>query len=179
MIKTFGNKKLTIEPLGPKDLRYAKEYRDFINCLIAENAKILMNEKQTLKQELDFIKGAVKKTKDRKKIFLIAKDGKKVVANTSFELMPYKQNHIARFGIAIRNCYRGVGLGKYMMSEVTKLAKKYLKPTPKLFRLEVLSNNKPAIALYKKMGFKIVAELPKHIQDKGKLVAEYVMMRSV
>jgi len=176
--KTFGDKKLTIEPLSQKDLKCAKEYMDFINCLIAEDAKILMNVKKTLKQELGFVKDAVKKTKACKKIYLIAKDGKKIVANTSFELMPYKQNHIARFGIAIRNGYRGVGLGSYMMPEVMRLAKKQLKPTPKIFRLEVLENNKPAIALYKKNGFKIVAKLPKHIQYKGKLIGEYVMMRN-
>ncbi|MCX6720951.1 MAG: GNAT family N-acetyltransferase [Candidatus Staskawiczbacteria bacterium] len=182
--KTFGEpgrpgKKLIIESLGPKELKYAKEYTDFINSLIAENAKILMNRKQTVKEETEFVKGAIKKTKEKKKIYLIAKDGKKVVANTSFEVMAYKQNHIARFGIAIRNGYRGMGLGNYMMTEVMKLAKTRLKPTPKLFRLEVLENNKPAIALYKKMGFKIVAKLPKHIQDKGKLVAEYVMIKDV
>jgi len=175
--KTFGDKKLTIEPLGPKDLKFAKDYQDFINSLIVEDAKILMNVKQTLKQELDFVKDAVKKTKDKNKIYLIAKDGKKIVCNTSFELQKYKKNHIARFGIAVIKDYRGIGLGKYMMAEVMKLAKKRLKPTPKFLELEVLVNNKPAIALYKKMGFKIVAKVPNSIQQGGKLIAEYIMMK--
>ena len=52
------------------------------------------------------------------------------------------------------------------MQEVMKLAKKELKPTPKIFQLEVYENNKPAIGLYKKMGFKIVAKVPKQIQHK-------------
>jgi len=177
--KIFGDKKVTITPLSDKDLKCAKEFLDFINSLIMEDAKILMNQKQTLKDEIDFVKNAAKKTKERKEIFLIARDGNKVVANTSFELQPYKRNHIARFGIAIRQEYRGNGLGKHIMTEVMNLAKKELKPTPKIFQLEVYENNIPAIGLYKKMGFKIIGKLPKQIQHKGKLIAEFIMQKPV
>jgi len=41
--------------------------------------------------------------------------------------------------------------------------------------LEVYVNNEPAIKLYKKMGFKRVARIPKHIQYKGKLIDEFIM----
>jgi hypothetical protein len=54
--KIFGDKKLVIEPFGKKDLKCAKEYKDFINDLIEEGAKILMNKKQTLKGEQDWVK---------------------------------------------------------------------------------------------------------------------------
>ena len=183
--KIFGDlpaqagKKLTIEPLGAKDLKCAKEYADFINDLIEEGAKLLMNVKQTLKDEKNWVKNVVSKTKKREKVFLIARDGKKIVGNVSFEMMTYRKNHIARMGIAIRQGYRGAGLGKYLMTEIIKLAKKHLKPTPKQFQLEVYANNTPAIALYKKMGFKIVAKIPKQIQYKGKLIGEYIMIKPV
>lgn len=177
--KIFGDKKLTISQLSAKDLKCVKEYQDFINSLIEEDVKILMNEKQTVKNEYEFVKSAVKKVKEKKKVYLIARDGNKVVANTSMELQPYKRNHIAKFGIAIRQGYRGSGLGKYLMTELIKLAKKQLKPTPKIFQLEVYENNTPAIALYKKMGFKIVGKIPKQIQHKGKLIGEYIMIRPV
>jgi ribosomal protein S18 acetylase RimI-like enzyme len=62
------------------------------------------------------------------------------------------------------------------MAEVLKLAKKQL-PGLKVFWLDVYENNKPAIALYKKMGFKIVARVPKQIQHKGKLIGEYIMVK--
>lgn len=177
--KTFGDKKLTIAPLSAKDLKHAKRFMNFINSLVEEDAKILMNKKKTLKEETEFVKDAVKKTKEGNKIFLVAKDDEKVVANTGFELEGYKKNHIAKLGIAIRQEYRGIGLGNYMLGAVMKLAKEKLKPTPKIFQLEVYANNKPAIGLYKKMGFKIVGKIPKQLQYKGKLITEYIMIKEV
>jgi ribosomal protein S18 acetylase RimI-like enzyme len=175
--KTFGDKKLAISPLSKKDFKFAKEFLDFINSLIEEDAKILMNKKMNLKEEMEFLERGVKSTKGRKKVYLIAKDGNKVVANTSIELGAYKRNHIGRFAIGIRDGYRGNGLGTYLMQELMKLAKKELEPSPKIFQLEVYENNKPAIGLYKKMGFKIVGRIPKQIQHKGKLISEYIMIK--
>jgi len=177
--KIFEDKKLTISPLSKKDFKFAKEFLDFINSLVKEDAKILMNEKINLKGEMEFLGKGVKSIKQKKKVYLIVKDGKKVVANTSIELGIFKRNHIGKFGIAIRNGYRGMGLGKYLMLEIMKLAKKELSPSPKIFQLEVYENNKPAIALYKKMGFKIVGKIPKQIQYKGRLIGEYIMIKNV
>lgn len=88
------------------------------------------------------------------------------------EKKPYR-----KFGITITQGYKGIGLGKYLMSEVIELVKKELNPKPKIIQLEVYINNKPAINLYKKMGFKIVAKIPKQIQYKGKLIDEFVMLK--
>lgn len=176
--KTFGDKKLTISPFSSKDLKCAKEYQDFINDLIEEDAKLLMNKKQTLKDEQDWVKKVLKSVKNKKRVTLIARDGNKIVANTEVELRAFRQSHIGKFGIAIRQEYRGIGLGKYIMDEILKLAKKQL-PGLKVFWLDVYENNTPAIALYKKMGFKIVGKIPKQIQYKGKLISEYIMTKSV
>ena len=177
--KIFGDKKLSVGTITKKDLKKAKEFQDFINSLIEEDAKILMNRKQTLKEENEFVKRAAESIKDKKKVFVIVREGSKIVANTSLELQPYKRNHTAKFGIAIREGYRGMGLGKYIMAEVMRRAKKELSPTPKIFQLEVYENNKPAIALYKKMGFKVVGKIPKQIQHKGKLISEYIMIKNI
>lgn len=175
--KLFDDKKLTINPLSKKDFKFAKEFLDFINSLVEEDAKILMNKKMNLKEEMEFLEKGVKNTKDKKKVYLIAKDGNKVVANTSIELGVFKRNHIGKFAIGIRAGYRGIGLGTYLMQEIIKLAKKELDPSPKIFQLEVLENNKPAIGLYKKMGFKAVAKVPKQIQHKGRIIGEYIMIK--
>ena len=162
--------------MSSEGLKYAKEYQDFINSLIREG-KIIMNKKQSLKDEIGYIKNIIKNIKTRNKVSLVARDGSKIVGSTSIELKKFKQNHIGKLGITIRNGYRGIGLGKYIMADILKLAKKQLKPTPRIFQLGVLENNKPALALYKSMGFKIVAKLPKQIQYKGKLMAEYIMIK--
>jgi RimJ/RimL family protein N-acetyltransferase len=175
--KIFGNKRLTIRELGKEDLKYPKEYMDFVNSLVDEEAKILMDKKIDLKTEKEFLKANVKAVQDKNKIFLIARDENKIVANTSIELQKHRKNHIGRFAIAIRDGYRGIGLGSYLMPELIKRAQKKLSPKPKMIQLEVLANNKPAIGLYKKVGFKQFAKLPKQIQHKGRLVDEFTMIK--
>jgi len=83
---------------------------------------------------------------------------------------------VAKANKKIISACRGVGMGKYLMAEVIKLAKRELKPKPEIIRLSVFSNNKPAISLYRKIGFKEVGRIPKQIQYQGKLVDEIIML---
>jgi ribosomal protein S18 acetylase RimI-like enzyme len=87
-----------------------------------------------------------------------------------------RQNHVGNLEICIRDSYRGIGLGKYLTKKIIGLAKKNLRP--KFIRLSgVFSTNKLALALYKKLGFKKVARIPKQINYKGKLLDEIIMMK--
>jgi len=178
-IETFNGKKILIETIKKRDLKKIKEFQVFINSLVEEEAKILMNKKATIKDEKQFIDKALQSIKNKNKVFLIARDGNKIVGNTSIERERWRKNHIGRFGIAIAQGYRGIGLGKYLMSKIIELAKKEFGQDFKIIQLEVYVNNKPAINLYKKMGFKIVAKIPKQIQYKGKLISEFVMSKQV
>jgi len=175
--KTFGNKKIIIRQAVKSDLKNAKKFQLFINLLVEEEAKLSMNKKTTLKEEKDFLNSMIKSIKNKTKVYLVAECDNKIIGSTSIELDRWRKNHIGKFGITIIQGYRGMGLGKYLMSEIIKLAKKELKPTPKIIQLEVYANNKPAIALYKKMRFKQVAKLPKQMQWKGKLIDEFIMIK--
>jgi ribosomal protein S18 acetylase RimI-like enzyme len=173
--KIFKDKKIIIRKVDKSDLKRVKDFQKFINALVQEEAKILWKEKVNAKTEKEFLERLIKSVKNKKKVYLLAQDGDKMIGSASIELLAQRKDHIAKFGISISDGYRGMGLGKYLMGEIIKLAKKELDPKPKIIQLEVYSNNKPAIALYKKMGFKQVAKIPKGIQHKGKLVDEFVM----
>lgn len=179
--KLFGpsadGKKITIRTITKSDLKNAKKFQVFVNSIITEEAKILMNEKLTVKEELEFLERNLKGAKNKKKVYLVAESENKIVGATDIELLRWRSSHIGRFGIMILDDYQGIGLGSYLTSEIIKLAKKELEPKIKIMRLEVYANNTPAIGLYKKMGFKIVAKIPKQIQWKGKLVDELVMLK--
>ncbi len=174
-IKTFGNKKIIVRKLDKSDLKKAKKFQDFINALVDEDAMLLVNRKITLKNEVKFLENILRGVKSKNRVFLIAEYGKKVIGTVGIELGVWRRNHIGKLGIAVRNNYRGIGLGTQLMAEIIKLAKKDLRPKLKIIQLEVYTNNKPAISLYKKMGFKIVAKLPKQIQYRGKLIDEFIM----
>jgi ribosomal protein S18 acetylase RimI-like enzyme len=167
---------IIIRKLSEKDSGRAEDFLEFLNALVEEDAKILANEKMSLEEEKKWLEEKIKDRMSDKEIFLVAEHDGKIVADTHIKLGKWRQNHIGTFGIAIDKNYRGMGLGTKLMAEIIKLAQKELKPCPKIIRLEVLENNKPAQALYKKMGFKKVAKLPKQIQYKGKLVSEFVML---
>jgi len=179
MTKKFGDNTITIRQLSSKDAGMAVEFKSFVNSLIAEDAMIYMNVKQTKKQEEDWLKAEIKKIKEKQKVCLIAECDGRVVANTGVSLCDYRKSHIGDFGIAIRWGYRGFGLGTFLMTRVLKLAEKELKPRPQIFRLGVLPANKPASRLYTKMGFREVARIPKELQYKGKLISEIIMMKKV
>ena len=173
----IGDKKITIRKIAKADLKNANNFLEYINLLIDEKAMLLLNTKQTLKDEKDFIERTLKEVKTKKRVCLIAECGGKIAGLTDINLMHYAKNHIGNFGISIRKEYRGIGLGRFLMSEILKSAEKELKPKPRIIELQVYTINKPAISLYKKMGFKTVAKIPKGIQHKGKLVDEFIMQK--
>lgn len=174
--KVFNGKKITIRKLVKKDLGNVKKFQDFINSLIREDAQIMVNKRISLKEERKWIGSWLKEIKKQKAVYLIAENNDRIVGATSIRLQPWRMSHIGKLGITIRNGYRGMGLGTYLTKEILKLAKKELKPKPKIIRLSVYPNNKPAIGLYKKFGFKKVASIPKQIQHKGKLLDEIIML---
>lgn len=176
-VKTFGDKKITIRTITRADLKNVKKFQVFSNSLIGEEAKILMNEKLTLKDEADFLERNLKGAKNKTRVYLVAEYKNKIIGAADVNLFRWRSNHMGGFGIMIIDEYRGIGLGKYLMAEIIKLAKKELKPKLKIIKLEVYANNTPAIGLYKKMGFKVVAKIPKQIQWKGKLIDELVMLK--
>jgi len=178
-IKVLKEKKIKIEKLSEKDLKLVKEFLGFINSLIKEDAQILFNKKFSLKEEEKWIEEEIENMKKKKQIVLVAKDKNRVVGITDIKLRRGRQDYVGEFGISIRKEYRGIGLGKKLMKEILKLAKKELKPKLKIIRLSVFSTNKIAQSLYRKLGFKTVAKIPKQIQYKGKLVDEIVMIKEI
>ena len=172
--KVFNKKTITIRGIEKNDLKRAKEFQNFINSLIKEDAQILLNKKLTIKQETEWLKEQLKQVKDKKKVFLIAECKNEIIGNSSIELQRGRQMHVGDFSISIKNGYRGIGLGKYLLNGIIKLAKKELKP--KILKLAVFPNNKPAINLYKKFGFQKVAKIPKQLNYKGKLIDEIIMI---
>jgi ribosomal protein S18 acetylase RimI-like enzyme len=133
---------IKIEELSKKDLKLAKEFLDFINSLVKEDAQITVNKKSNLKEELKWLKQNLDGVRKKKKVFCIAKDKKKIVGIASIEMRGLRESHVGILNISVRKEYRGIGLGKYLMKEVLNLAKRKLKPKPKIIRLSVFSTNK-------------------------------------
>lgn len=174
-IKIFGDKKIVVRKLAIGDINHPEKFQRHINSFLKEEAMLLMKKKKNRKEEIEWLKGRIKEVKNHKTVYLIAENNGEIIGTCHLGLLRERMDHIAGFGIAIKQGYRGFGLGKYLMETIIKMAKTELKPRPKIIELEVFECNKPAIGLYKKMGFRQVTKVPNRIQYKGKLITEIIM----
>jgi RimJ/RimL family protein N-acetyltransferase len=175
--KNFNGRKIKIREISKGDLKNAKKFQDFINSLVEEDAMIKVNRKQSLREETEWLRGKIKQIKNKKEVVLVAECEGKIVGNAHIRLDWGRQEHVGNFGISIRKGFRNIGLGTYLAKEIIKLAKKKLKPKPKIIRLSAYAPNKPAIEFYKNLGFKEVARIPKQGKIKNKLVDEIIMLK--
>jgi GNAT superfamily N-acetyltransferase len=123
--KIFDNKKIKIREMSKGDLKNVKKFQDFINSLVEENAMIKVNEKQSLREETEWLKEKIKQIKNKKEVVLIAECENKIVGSTHIRLDWGRQEHIGNFGIAIKKGFRKLGLGTYLAKEIIKLAKSW------------------------------------------------------
>ncbi|MFH0854510.1 MAG: N-acetyltransferase [bacterium] len=173
--KIFNDKKIKIRELSEYSVKDTKRFLDFINSFIKEDAQLLWKEKFSLKGERAWLKDELKEVKNKQKVYLVAEENNIIVGSTEVGAGAGRADHIGTLHIAIRSGYRGMGLGKYLMDSVIKLAKRKLKV--KIIKIPVFSTNKPAIGLYKNRGFKKVARVPKQFQYKGKMVDEIILLK--
>lgn len=114
----------------------------------------------TREQEVDFINNS---NNSEKSVMLIATIDGKHIGNCSLQSMGNFKRYAHRCDIAIAlyQEYCGCGIGKQMLETVLKIAKEI---GYEQAELEVISSNKPAIALYEKLGFKKYGTFPKNMK---------------
>lgn len=97
---------------------------------------------------------------DPKKLFLVAKDGNKIIGMCNTASVSDKENEINIQRLHIDPDYQRQGIG-------TSLINKIIDTFPKVSKidLEVEKQNKQAISFYKKNGYKIVREKVFEVQN--------------
>ena len=102
--------------------------------------------------------------------------GKKMIGNCEVRKCKVDtEKHVGELGILLVKYYRGMGLGKFMMRYMIKEAHQKLKL--EIITLKVYSKNKPAIRLYRKLGFKVAGKIPKGIKYYGKYMDDIIMFK--
>lgn len=130
----------------------------------------------TIEKQLKFMDRMINSEND--KMFTAVVDGKIVgTGQISFNTR-IKLKHRASIGIALLKEYWGLGIGSAIFTEIIKSAQS--RDGVELLELEVIEGNERAIALYKKFGFEIVAEIPDAIRLKdGTSLKEITMMKKL
>jgi len=111
-------------------------------------------------------------------IMILAEVDGKIAGNCGLHGIGKKRkvSHRAGIGIALMKEYWNLGIGTALMSYVLEISDNILKY--EVVDLEVVSENKRAIALYTKMGFKKIGERPMALKlDNGSYYSEDLMCR--
>lgn len=112
------------------------------------------------------------------KIIIVALAKKEVVGFASFKNWDTKKTmHTGFLSIYQKKEYRGIGLGKELMRTLISWGR--MNRIIRKMSLAVFSCNKNAIALYKKVGFKLEGLCPKDIKINSKYYDSVLMYKFV
>lgn len=130
----------------------------------------------SIEQEQDFIKA---KKDSENEILLIAEIEGKHIGNCSLMSVGgfRRYRHRCEIAIALYQEYCGLGIGKAMLEMLLDIAKQV---GYEQAELEVIANNKSAIALYEKLGFQKYGTFPNNMKyADGSYGDAYWMMKKL
>ncbi len=147
---------------------------DFLKQTCEETRFLIKGREEvtlTVEEEKSFIKS---QNESNENVMLLGFLDGQYVGNCS--LMSNRLNrcrHRASLGIALFQKYTGMGIGRKMIEILFEIAKEQ---GFEQIELEVVADNKRAIALYKKMGFEIRGTFPRHIKYNDGTYADVYWM---
>lgn len=105
-------------------------------------------------------------------IVAVTADGR-IVANASLQFNPQEAlRHKAEFAITVHDNYQNLGIGTALLKHLLGIAKE---KDLKIVHLTVRADNKRAISLYKKIGFKTEGTFQKEMCLNGQFIDDYRM----
>ena len=129
----------------------AEEMISYLN-IVGRESDNLMHGSDGFKAPVEAVKRRIQASHDAdNSIILIALAGEKIIARAELDGYPgARLHHNARFSISVRKDYWNMKIGTMLMTKIIERAREM-----KLLNimLEVVADNKAAIALYHKMGF--------------------------
>jgi len=140
---------------------------EFINLLVVEGADICREKVVTREEEADWLGRRLAAMEKGEVINIAAEVDGRVVANSEVTRRGGIMNHVGLLGIAIKDGYRGIGLGSELMKALIEESRK---AGLKVLFLDVFDTNSVAKQLYVKSGFKEAGRIPKAILKKGRYI---------
>lgn len=143
----------------------AEELRAYINRVVAEGTRILLDHPVTLEEEQEYLSSflASMEKDDAIKLFVVHEG--QIVGAADIRRQPFKQKHVGMFGISISKDFRGMGLGREIMRVLLGKAKEVM--GLEMVILTVNAENVAARSLYKSLGFIESGTIPKALLQDG------------
>ena len=133
----------------------------------------LYRELPSMEEEKKWFEGALKAVEERNLLMLVAEVDSHVVGwcEVRRKTPGSPTDHRGTVGVCVKKGYRGEGVGTALL----KAAIEESRGKFEALELAVLKNNKKAIDLYRRLGFKSYGTLPKAVKRAGKYFQDELM----
>ena len=130
----------------------AEEMISYLNIVGGESDNLMHGANGFKMVPVEAVKRRIQASHDAdNSVILIALAGEKIIARAELDGCPGSRlHHNAKFSISVRKDYWNKKIGTRLMTEIIECARKM---NIMNIELEVIADNKAAIALYHKMGF--------------------------
>ncbi len=146
-----------------------------LNSVVYEPMSGLMIDKRVgIRQERVWLEGRLKEIRRRETVMIVVEAGGRIVGNCDIKRRGFKQAHRAVLGIVLVKEFRGKGIGEALMRSAIGLSKERMKGLEQI-DLQTFAYNKRAQALYRKVGFVKIGEIPRAIREGGRFYSEHLM----
>lgn len=123
----------------------------------------------TIEQEARFLQ---KTHDDKHSIHLLAWKDNRIVGDGSLSGFPRRMSHRAELGLTVSKAEWNKGVGSLLMEKLIEYARNN---EIEVINLEVRNDNKRAIHLYEKFGFRIIGTLPAYFKI-GREYVDFILM---
>ncbi|MBN2478314.1 GNAT family N-acetyltransferase [Candidatus Micrarchaeota archaeon] len=139
---------------------------DYINSIIREDAYLHMDTEMTAEEERNWLISSMNDIYHDRLIHYVVFDENKIIAGATAKKGNWREAGNVQLGIAIRKECRSLGLGEKLLSFLIEKTKE--KWNPRNIYLYCAEENKPALSLYKKIGFEEFAKFPEWFKYQNK-----------
>lgn len=148
-----------------------------INSLVEERADILLDEKVSRDEEIDWLSKILARLEKDEAFHLVAEVDDRIVGNSEFgrNTSGYDK-HVGALGIAISHGYRDLRIGTEMINTLIERARAI---GLELLTLSVFETNGRAKHIYQKLGFVETGRIPNKFFREGKYIDEITMAKSL
>ena len=110
-------------------------------------------------------KGFIQSTKENEhSVLYLAWKGEEIVGDASLNGFSRRMSHRGEFGISVAKPEWGQGIGSALLQKIIEYAKAH---GTELINLEVRSDNRRAIQMYEKFGFRKIGTSPAYFKIDG------------
>jgi len=149
---------------------------DFMNSLVREQAPINQVDEISRSEQIEFLARRLSSIESDRVIQLVAEENGKIVGNADLTKLSGRECHVGKLGVAVRSGYRRIGIAAKLIETLIHQAEKQ---RIKIILLAVYESNLPALALYRKLGFKEVGRTPKGVYWKGRYIDDVRMAKEI